>query len=110
MTFAASRRVHAPVPASSRVVISHAETSPVVSIIHLFMPRGKAKRGPIVLPLLLKSPEAASHLVPDSALHRSCHFQNIREGGEKGLRPTVEFSNRHFWRWATTHQTHDLDT
>lgn len=62
MTFAASHRVHAPVPASSRVVISHAETSPVVSIIHLFLPRGKAsaRPGPIVLSLLLQSPEAAT--------------------------------------------------
>lgn len=42
MTFAASRRVYAPVTASSRVVISHAETSPVMSIIHLSLPCGIA--------------------------------------------------------------------
>lgn len=41
MTFATSRRVYAPLASSSLVVISHVETSPVMSIIYLFFHVGE---------------------------------------------------------------------
>lgn len=52
MTFAASRRVYAPL--SARLLISHAETSPVMSIIHLFLPSGIASVAQLFCWLLVK--------------------------------------------------------